>query len=185
MREPHDKKTSGKVVATARYCAITALFVAITIAAQLALSAVPGVELVTVLFVSFCFASGVKQGMLAATAFSLLRQIIFGVFLNVLVLYLVYYNLLALCFGLLGKAIKNPLKFLPVIVITACLLTAVFTLIDNILTPLWYGYGERATRAYFMASLPFMALQVVCAAVSVSILFLPLLRVFKSVFKDR
>ena len=110
MREPHDKKTSCKVFATARYCAITALFVAITIAAQLALSAVPGVELVTVLFVSFCFASGVKQGMLAATAFSLLRQIIFGVFLNVLVLYLVYYNLLALCFWLLG--ILEPLSIL-------------------------------------------------------------------------
>ena len=44
---------------TALDCAYIATFVALVIAVQLALSFVPGVELVTVLFVTFSFAFGV------------------------------------------------------------------------------------------------------------------------------
>ena len=134
---------------TAKECALLAVFVAVVIASQLALSAVPGVEIVTVLFVAYSFSVGAKRGMLASTAFSLLRQVIFGFFPVVLVLYLVYYNLLALGFGALGRRIKSPVKSLPWIVALACMGTILFSVTDNILTPLWYGYTERAIRAYF------------------------------------
>lgn len=176
----NNKKNRGH---TAKECALLAVFVAVVIASQLALSAVPGVELVTVLFVAYSFSVGVKRGMLAATAFSLLRQVIFGFFPVVLVLYLVYYNLLTLAFGLLGGRIKSPIKSLPWIVVLACMGTVLFSVIDNILTPLWYGYTIQATRVYFLASLPFMIPQVICTAVSVTALFLPLWKVFKTFYR--
>ena len=168
-----------------------AVFVAAVIAAQMVLSFVPGAEIVTVLFVSYSSAAGWKRGMFTATAFSLLRQIIFGFFPTVLIffptvliLYLVYYNLLTFCFGMLGKKIKDPVKYLPLVVVLASLGTVLFTMIDNILTPLWYDYSARATKAYFLASLPFMIPQVICTVISVTILFLPLVKVFKMTLKS-
>lgn len=161
-----------------------AVFVAVVIAAQTVLSFVPGVEIVTVLFVSYSFVVGWKRGMFTATAFSLLRQIIFGFFPTVLILYLVYYNLLTFCFGMLGKKMKAPVKYLPLIVMLACLGTVFFTMFDNILTPFWYGYSKRATELYFFSSLPFMIPQVICTAISVATLFLPLWKVFKMIDKE-
>ena len=175
----HRKNKINGRVRTAKECAFLAVFVAVLIAAQTVLSALPGVEIVTVLFVSYSFSAGIKKGMLAVSAFSLLRQIVFGFFPTILILYLIYYNVLTLTFGFMAKKIKNPIKSLPFIVITACLGTVLFSVIDNALTPLWYGYSTQATRAYIFASLPFMIPQVICTAISVSCLFVPLWKVFK------
>ena len=95
---------------TAKELAQLAVFVALVIAAQFALSFIPGIEVVTLLFVSYAFAFGIRRGMLAVTAFSVLRQLLFGFFPNVLVLYLLYYNALAALFGFLGKRVERPLK---------------------------------------------------------------------------
>ncbi len=181
LSKGNNKNSRGR---TAKECALLAVFVAVVIAVQTVLSFIPGVEIVTVLFVSYSFVAGGKRGMFTATIFSLLRQIIFGFFPTVLILYLVYYNLLTFCFGLLGKKIKKPIKYLPLIVVFACLGTAFFTMFDNILTPLWYGYSERATRLYFFSSLPFMIPQIICTTISVSCLFLPFCKVFKMVYKE-
>ncbi|MBE5739331.1 MAG: hypothetical protein E7349_00585 [Clostridiales bacterium] len=169
------EKRKGSV---AKECAYLAVFVALTIAVQLIFAAVPGVELVTVLFVSYAFVFGWKRGLTAATVFSLLRQIVFGFYPIVLILYLVYFNLLAAGFGILGVKIKKIVRALPVIVLLACLGTAFFHLFDNLLTPIWYGYSQRATWVYFQASLSFMIPQIISTAISVSILFLPLCSVF-------
>ena len=115
----------------AKECAYLAVFVALLIAAQVVFALVPGVEIVTVLFIAYAFVLGWGRGMLAATAFSLLRQFIFGMNANVLVLYLVYFNFLTLVFGLLGKMIKKPFKFLPLIIVLACVCTALFTMLDS------------------------------------------------------
>lgn len=179
MRGNHGKK----IVYSAKECAYLAVFVALLLGAQLALSFVPGVEVVTVLFTAYAFTFGCRRGMLAATAFSLLRQFVFGVFPTVLILYLIYFNLLALAFGGLGKKVKNPVKALLLITAVACLCTVSFTLLDDIITPLWYGYSFKATRLYFYASLPIMLSQVVCTAISVFFLFLPLRKVFSIVKK--
>ncbi len=176
----------GKSIAarSGKECAYLAVFVAMVIAAQLALSLVPGVEVVTLLFVSYAFVFGVRRGLIAATAFALLRQIVFGVYPTVLVLYLVYFNGLAVLFGLLGKTVKNTLRSLWWLVLVACLCTVCFTMLDNLITPLWLRYTERAWKAYFMASLPFMVPQLLCTGVSVGVLFLPLQRVFRLVKKS-
>lgn len=163
---------------TAREVARLAVFVALVIAAQLALAFVVGVEVVTLLFVTYAFTFGVRRGTLAATAFSLLRQLLFGFYPNVLLLYLTYYNGLTLCFGFLGGKVKNPLKNLWWLTLTACLCTVCFTLLDDVITPLWYGYTAKAARAYRIASLNAMLPQVVCTGVTVGILFIPLYKAF-------
>lgn len=172
-----------KVFRSAKECSYAAVFVALVSASQLVLAVIPGVEIVTLLFVAYAFCFGALRGMICATAFSFLRQIVFGIYPTVLILYLIYYNLLALIFGLLGKRIKKPLKFLWLIIIVACICTVLFTVIDNILTTAWYGYTERAAEMYWKASLTVMVPQVVCTAFSVGVLFYPLFRTFTSLKK--
>ncbi|MBO5224785.1 MAG: hypothetical protein J6C23_09785, partial [Clostridia bacterium] len=69
---------------TTKNLIIAGLYVALLIVAQLALSALAGVEVVTVLLLAFCFVRGVKQGVVVATAFSLIRCFVFGFTPNVL-----------------------------------------------------------------------------------------------------
>ncbi|MBR2870727.1 MAG: hypothetical protein IKB98_05065 [Clostridia bacterium] len=176
MENNSRNKTSRIALWTTKECAFIAMFVALLTAVQLALSFVPGVELVTVLFVSYAFSMGKARGMLLATAFSLLRQIVFGINVTVLLLYLVYFNLLTFIFGFLGNRIKKPIKWLPVIIIVACLCTVLFSLIDCVITPLWYSYPKAAARAYFFACIPFMVPQVICTSISVFALFIPITR---------
>ena len=176
MRSRERQSSVGASIA--RECAYTAVFVSLTIAVQFVLSFVPGVELVTVLFAAYSAVMGVRRALTAATAFSLLRQVIFGVEPKVLTLYLIYFNLLALTFALVCKEKYTPKKRLIFAVIVASLCTVLFTLFDDILTPLWYGYSKRVAEIYFYASLPFMGIQVVCSAVSTLCLFLPLYNIF-------
>ncbi|MBQ7368316.1 MAG: hypothetical protein IJW60_01240 [Clostridia bacterium] len=184
-QNPTTEKTAKKAaVRSAKECAYLAAFVALVIAVQFVLSFVPGVELVTVLFVTYSLTMGARRGMTAATAFSLLRQLVFGFFPTVLVLYLLYFNLLALSFGLLGLKLPVKAKTLPLLTALACLGTVCFTLIDNVLTPLWYGYSASAAWAYFVAAFPFMIPQVICTAVSVATLALPLVKAFYVIKKQ-
>ncbi len=183
MKDKNGQKTTKKerVWRASKECAYLAVFVALLIAAQLCFAFLPGVEIITVLFIAYSFTFGVKRGMLAAVAFSLLRQLVFGFFPTVLILYLVYYPLLALLFGFLGGRVKSPVRSLWWLAATACLCTVCFSMLDNILTPLWYAYTAEAAKAYFLASLSVMLPQVVCTAVTVAFLFVPLERVFRLV----
>lgn len=153
---------------------------ALLIAAQLALSMVAGVEIVTALFSAYCFAFGVRRGMVVGTCFSLLRCLIFGFFPTVIILYLVYYNLFAVVFGTAGKILRDTSegKRLVILIVLSIVMTAVFTFLDDLITPWFFRYGPRATRVYFYNSLPVMFLQMGCAAVSVGVLFVPLRRAF-------
>lgn len=177
MNEENLPKKQRKIH-VGKECAYLAVFVALVIAAQLCLSAVAGVEVVTVLFASFAFVFGKGRGMLAATAFSVLRQLVFGFFPQVLVLYLLYYNAFAFLFGALGEELKEPLKKLWLIVLSACVATLLFSALDVAINALWYAYSWGAVKVYALASLPVMATQTACAAVSVGALFAPLYRVF-------
>ena len=160
-----------------------AMCVALLIAGQLALSSVTGIEIVTVMLLSFCYCYGVRHGIAIATTFSLLRCFVFGFQINVIVLYLVYYNLFAIFFGWLGGHFtgKNALLRTVVIVVAAVVFTALFTLLDDVITPLIFGFNENATKVYFYQSLAAVIPQTVCAAVTVTLLFHPLTRVIKKV----
>lgn len=166
---------------TTRFITVTALFTALLICVQLLLSGVGGVELVTVFFLAFCFCAGIKAGVTVAVCFSTIRCLLFGFYPTVILLYLIYYSLFALFFGFLGKKFGKTasLQALAAVTVTSTLFTAFFTLLDDVLTPFFYGFGQKATLGYFYASLPFMLNQCVCTVISVSLLFIPLARVFK------
>ena len=165
------------MVRSAKEIAYIAVYCALLIGGQLLFSALPGVELVTLLLVCFAFVFGVVRGCVCATAFSLLRQLIFGFFPTVLILYLVYYNLLCLCFGWLGKRWQGKEKRRLVwLVLIACVGTVLFNLMDVLLSTLWYGYTPKGAQAYFVASWSFTLPQVACNAVMVGLCFLPLVK---------
>ena len=171
------------MIRSAKEVARTAVFVAAVLAAQYVLSAVPFVEIVTLLFAVYAYSFGIARGVAAAVAFALLRQLLFGFYPVVLVLYLVHFSLLCVAFGSLKRSRLSGWRLCLAAVGTAILCTALFTLLDDLLTPLFYAYSPRAMKAYFYASLPFLFGQTVCAGVSVGALFLPLTRALETAKK--
>ncbi len=225
---------------TVKKITASAVMVALLVVLQLTLSFLAGVELVTPFFLVFCVVYGVSAGCLTATAFSLVRCFLFGFSPNVILLYLIYFNLFALAFGGVFKRAKIREIACPVLlvfllsftlffalfplpvnallkgnftviswvlfalvcllglgyalllflwkkregrelaaaVLFAALFTVFFTLLDDVVTPLYFGYSKEGALAYFYASLLPMLTQTVCAVVSVGVLYLPLKKVF-------
>ena len=166
---------------TAKKIILPGVFTALLIGGQLALSGISGIEVVTVLLLAFVYKYGVGQGLLVANSFSLLRCFIFGFMPNVLILYLVYYNIFVLVFGFLGKVFRHEysIKKHILVVIIAIIMTILFTIIDNLLTPLMYGFTANAAKAYFVASLYTVIPQLVCTFATVIIVFPVLIKVLK------
>ena len=167
----------------AKEIALNGVFTALLIGGQIVLSGISGVEIVTVLLLSFSYYFGIRRGLFVANAFSLLRCLIFGFFPNVIILYLVYYNLFVLAFGLLGIRFKKELNLVIhiILVIAACIMTIIFTGLDDIITPLSYRFSIDAMRAYALASLTAVIPQVICTIVTVSFLLPILNRVFGNI----
>ncbi len=87
---------------TAKEIAYIAVMTALLIGGQLVFSFVVGVEIVTLLLVCYSYVFGVKDGVLTAVAFCLLRCFIWGFYPTVILLYIIYYPLLAAAFGAIG-----------------------------------------------------------------------------------
>ncbi|MDE7301299.1 MAG: hypothetical protein K2N47_03930, partial [Clostridia bacterium] len=68
-----------------------------------------------------------------------------------------------------GKSGKRALKLL-LFAATACTLTVCFTLLDDVISPLFYGMSGGAALTYFYASFTAMLPQVLCAAVTTVVL---------------
>lgn len=166
---------------SAKKIILPGVFTALLIGGQLALSGISGVEVVTVLLLTFVYRYGIGQGLLVANAFSLLRCFIFGFMPNVIVLYLIYYNIFVLVFGFIGKLFKHEysIKKHIIVLFFSSIMTALFTMVDNVLTPLMYGFTVNAAKAYFVASLYTVIPQSICTFVTVLIIFPGLLRVLK------
>ncbi len=168
---------------TAKEISLIGVFIALLIGGQFALSAISGLEIVTALCVSFFYFFGVKRVIILATAFSLLRCFVFGFFANVVILYIIYYNLLAVSFGLIGKAFdkKVNVKSILTVAVTAVIFTVLFTVLDNFISFVYFGLSEKAFEIYFKASMLTMIPQTICVAVTVPLLFYPLIRIYKTV----
>ena len=160
-----------------------AMSVALLIAVQMALTAISGVELVTVILLCLSFCYGIRTGLTIATAFSLLRCFYFGFYIHIIVLYLIYYNLFALFFGWLGKRFAGNITLVRhgIVVVSAVVFTVLFTLLDNTITVLMLGFQGNAAKVYFAQSLTAMIPQTICAAVTVSLLFVPLTKVIRKI----
>lgn len=148
-----------------------AVYTALLIAAQYALSFAAGVEVVSVMIAVFAAVFGTKKGVILGISFSLVRCLAFGFFPTVIVLYLVYFPLYALVMSLPAK---NNVDRIWVVVPLAAVLTACFTLIDDVLTPLMMSFSKKAATAYFYSSLPTMLTHVVSVTAGTAILYAPL-----------
>jgi hypothetical protein len=158
---------------------------ALLIGGQFVLSQVGGIEIVTVLLLSYSYCFGAKKGACVAVCFSILRCFIYGFYLNVILLYLIYYPLFAIFWGTIGKKINN----LGGIAIIAALCTLLFTCIDNIISPLFNfiipgkEWNFKSIYMYWIASAPFALIQSACSVVTVALLFIPLKKVFTTINK--
>ena len=157
--------------------------VAMLIGGQLALSSVTGIEVVTVMMLCFCFCFGVGHGVAIATTFSLLRCFVFGFQINVIVLYLIYYNLFAVFFGWLGRRFAGKMSLLKTVIVvaSAVVFTVCFTLLDDIITPLIFAFHPNVARIYFLQSLYAVIPQSICTVVTVSVIFHPLTKIIKKI----
>lgn len=166
---------------SAKKVILPGVFTALLIGGQLVLSGISGIEIVTVLLLTFVYRYGIGQGLFVANAFSLLRCFIFGFMPNVILLYLIYYNIFVLVFGFIGKTFRHEysIKKHIIVVIVAVVMTVFFTITDNVLTPLMYGFTENTAKAYFVASLYTVIPQISCTFVTVLIIFPVLIKVLK------
>lgn len=160
-----------------------AMCAAMLIGAQLVLSGVAGVEIVTPLLLCFACSLGAVRGCAIATLFSLLRCFVFGFQINVLVLYLIYFNAFALFFGWLGRLIINKNRIIMTIIVVICALasTVAFTFLDVLITSVMYGFSEAGVAAYLAASLATMGVQMLSVAITASVLFIPLTEIIKKI----
>ena len=241
-------KLTAKTISPSREIAYIAVMCALTIGGQYALSFVAGVEIVTLLISSFAYVFGIRRGVILSLSFSILRCFIFGFYLNVIILYVLYYPFLSFIFGSLGKIkdetygkigfsvcinilliliafvcaylslndlikISRLLKVtvyslmwtvfaaciglavfydtllilnkvfkkdtktavkLIALVSSAAVCTILFTLIDDVISPIIYGLNRDGALAYFYASFAAMLPQTVCTIVTTLTLILPL-----------
>ena len=163
------------------------MYVALLLASQLILSGISGIEVVTVLLLCFCYTFGSLKGMAVATVFSLIRCLIFGFYINVIILYLIYYYLFAVYFGWLGKRFSEKInsKNIFIIFVSVLLFTVGFTFLDDIITPLIYSYSKKAALTYFYASFYALLPQIICSAVTVLVFFKPLTKILVKLKKQR
>ena len=166
----------------AKKLALISVFTALLIGGQFVLYGISGVEVVTVLLLSFSYYFGIKAGLLTANAFSILRCFIFGFFVNVIILYLIYYNIFVIVFGLLGKKFKRSTDLFhhAILVIVAVLMTAFFTLLDNAIATFYYSFTWEVAKKYYLLSLTAVVPQVICTLVTVMLLFPLLIKIYSA-----
>ncbi len=169
---------------SAKEIAYLGLTVALLIGGQFALSMVSGVEVITAIFAVYCFVFGVLRGVTVASVFAIARCLVFGFFPQVVLLYLIYYNLFAVVVGLVGKVIKNKKDIVKIVVlaVTSCILTVCFTAIDNLLNLVILELSPSAFKIYVVQSIPVIIRQIICVAVTLPLLYFPLYKVFSSAY---
>ena len=131
----------------------------------------PALLLLLALLAAVCAGVGLPVGKLMWGRLSAMLWALFGVLLGVLALYLVLLFLDG-AFVRAGREVAS-------LAALAALCTLFFTLLDDVLTPLFYGYAWDAAVAYFYAGFFAMIPQIICASVSVLLLLPPLLRVMR------
>lgn len=235
----------------AKEVAVCSVMTAILIGGQAAFAPVSGIEIVTVLLLTFSWSFGPRPGVLTAISFSILRCFLWGFHPPTIALYLLYYPLFAFLFGMIGQkrtGISPPVIWLAEVLLIAiavacaffaatsflklsilkvasikgllwfifagclCLLfllnsalllirfrswaktfasvisitavaafcTICFTLLDDVLTPMYYGWewGKSTFLGYFYASFLALVPQTLCTIITVSSMFLPLTKAF-------
>lgn len=108
------KKFNNIQLPPAKEIAFIAVEVALLIGGQAVLYPVAGVEIVTVLLLTFSWSFGPRAGVMSAICFCFLRCALWGFYPSAFVLYIIYYPLFALLFGFLGKVGDAAYAHLPI-----------------------------------------------------------------------
>ncbi len=113
-----------------------------------------------------------------------LLKVLLYVLSGILALLFIIFNLL-----FFNKKIQmnGTYAVLKVIFVTVCALTftILFTMLDNIITPLYLRYSQSSAEAYFYTSFLALIPQCVCVAITVSTLFSPITKLFENIIKGR
>ena len=117
--------------------------------------------------------TGLPISILYQARVSVMLWILFGISLAILIFYTV---LVIVKKGKQGRELAT-------VTALAAVCTVMFTLLDDVITPLVLGYSAEAATAYFYTGFIAMLPQTICAAVSVFVLFLPLKKAFGMVDK--
>ena len=161
---------SGKTLKGARFVAYTALAAASLTAGKFVLSAIPNVEIVTLLCAVYGFVLG-AQGVLATCIFVACETLIYGLGPWV-ISYAIHWPAVALVFWLLSRFIK-PSRVIPTIV--AVIMTTSFgvltALVDvGLFSGFWDDFGQRFA-IYYARGAVFYVTQIVCNALVFPLLF--------------
>ena len=119
-----------------------------------------------------CAAVGLPVSVLYKARLTAMFWALFGVLAGLLAAYII-----VLCVGRARAAVWREAASLAAL---AALCSVCFTLLDDVLTPLFYGYTFDAAVAYFYTGFFAMLPQTMCAAVSVFVLFAPLRKAFSA-----
>lgn len=163
--------------------AVAALYAALYLAGKMALSALPNIEIISVLIASCAYAWGIGVALFSVNAFIIADTAIWGV--NVwLISSVIYWNLFAALFWALSRA---RLKRVWATVLCATLLAVTCTALYGALTTatqtlVGYGNGfywtgtDFAARfvATYVSGIPFYVAHVACNAVMFAAAFYPL-----------
>jgi energy-coupling factor transport system substrate-specific component len=155
---------------SARELAVTALLAAILLAAQVALSFLPNIELVSLLLILYAICFPLRQALMACWVFVLLEGLLYG-FGSWWVMYLYIWPLLVL---LARQLQRHPSS------ISAALLSGGFGLSFGALCAIPYALtgGFAYGISWWISGIPFDIAHCLGNAAAALVLFRPLLKVF-------
>lgn len=153
----------------AKDIALIALLSATITAGKLALSFVPNVEIVTLLFILYALVFGIKRTLLVSVIFTTTEILIYG-FNTWLLVYFVIWPVLVILSGIMGKKIKTEYGF----AFLAGIYGLCFGLFFAISESFFYGIGYGIT--YWVRGLPFDIIHGFSNFILVLVLFKPLRR---------
>lgn len=173
-------KASGKRIATL-YVVKVAFMAAMLTAFKFALSFVPNVEIVTVLILVYGSAMGMAYALPATLVFCAVEIAIYG-FGSWVLLYFVYWPLLAFLASLLLRGRRTWLAFI-LGVVGSVLFGVLSACCDTLfcVTNLAPNYIGRYWVAYYIRGFYFDLTHVISSAVTVTVLYVPLVAVLNKI----
>lgn len=151
-------------------------------AVKLALSALPNVELVSLLLALYSYVFGLV-GVLASVIFVAAEVLVWGLS-SWVISYLIYWPLLALVFWLVGKKISNRFIITGIAVVMTFFFGILTSLVDiGLFSGYWSRFWDRFL-IYYLRGVQFYVVHIVCNAVVFLILFKPLEALFKKLKKQ-
>lgn len=167
----------------AKKVALIAIMTATIEAGKLALSAIPNVEVVSLLCAVYGYVFGLI-GVVSIVLFVGIETLIWGV--NTWVLsYLIYWPTVCMIYWLLGRLkVKSRLIITAVIVVLTAFFGVLTSLVDvGLFSGFWDNFWQRFA-IYYSRGIVFYVVQIACNAIVFPLLFLPLANVLTK-FKDK